>query len=59
MDTQLQSEYNLVEVKKKIKIALLTVLIPKQGNSYCRLKRSAKGLGLKSHPKNFHQKLTY
>ena len=35
-----------------------TIFSPKE-NSYCHLKRSAKGLRLKSHPKDFNQKLTY
>ena len=43
---------------KKKKNENCTILIPK-GNSDCRLKRSAKSLGLKSHPKDYHQKLTY
>ena len=34
-----------------------TTSIP-DGNAYCSLKRSAKGFGLKSHLKDYHQKLT-
>ena len=33
-----------------------TIFIPK-GNSYCRRKSSAKDLGLKSHPKDYQQKV--
>ena len=35
-----------------------TILIP-TGNSYCRCKSSAKDLNLKSHPKDYHLKLTH
>ena len=35
-----------------------TLLIP-IGNSYYHLERSTKGLGFKSHPKDYHQKCTY
>ena len=43
--------------KKKKKIENCTILIPK-GNSYCRCKSSAEDLSLKSHPKEYQQKLT-
>ena len=41
--------------KKKEKIENCTLLIP-VGNSYCCLKRITKGLALKSHQKDYHQK---
>ena len=42
---------------KKKRSEKYTVLIPKV-NSYCCRQSSAKYLGLKFHPKDYHQKLT-
>ena len=45
--------------KLKKKMENLHTCINPTGNSYCCCKSSARGLVLDSHPKNYHQKMTY
>ena len=50
--------FDLKFEKIKKKLENCTILIPK-GNSYCRRKSNPRGLGLKSHQKDYQQKWTY
>ena len=45
----------LKKFKKKIETSKSIL----RGNTYCRRKSSAEDLHLKSHPKDYHQKLSY
>ena len=52
------AEYYRVELRRNAHKQMKLLLSIQKEISYCRLKRSAKGLCLKSHPKDYHQNLT-